>query len=287
MGQPGEIGTDASFWYGGIGKCAIYSYALPPARIMAHFNAMTGQPVTQIMQNTAEGGTSGTTVTDLNCGGLSGMAFDEVNITTGVSVTFDNAHAAHGKLAYKISSGATSANPYLGWVKQLSGPWDAIWWRTCLYLTANPASQHRIFAPMFNTSNPWSFAISSSGKIVMLNSGGSAVTTSAASIPLNQWFRVEGKIVADPSNGRAEVRLFSAADALAAAETNSVTGQNTGAAVTEVRFGHGVGGGVANLGPFWMDDLAISTLGYPGPPQVPLQPPIAPLYPPVMDPANW
>src|SRR5436190_10712109 len=62
-----------------------------------------GSPTIQkaSLENTAEGGSNGTTVTVGNSGGASGDPFDIVSIGGSSAIVFDNAHVHDGSLAYK------------------------------------------------------------------------------------------------------------------------------------------------------------------------------------------
>lgn len=215
-----------------------------------------------LLQNNAEGGTSGTTVTTGNSGGVSGNAFDAVNIGTGAAVTFDNTHAAHGGLSYNVSVGATSANANLQWSTSM-GAQTTIWFRAYYYLTANFSVAHRIFECTTSGTLVGSVELSTTGKIIMQNTAAAAVLTSTNSVPLNQWFRVEGFITGSATVGQLSFSLYSTQDSQLALESQTSTAtQNTTGSPDTYLFGII---GTTSTGPYWIDEPAISNTGLIGP----------------------
>jgi hypothetical protein len=91
------------------------------------------------------------------------------------------------------------------------------------------------------------------------------ILTTTSSVPLGQWFRVEGYITSNASTGQAELRLFSSPDSVIPTETQtSGADQDTlGGVLNQVRFGLATGS-AAGLS-WWMDDVAVSVAGYIGP----------------------
>jgi hypothetical protein len=215
--------------------------------------------------NSAEGGSSGTTVTTGNSGGASGNAWDVVGIGTGDSLTFDSTYAAHGLLSYKISTGS-SANPCdVQWSSSLTGSSvGEIWFRAYLYFTANPASAIKLIVANVSGTQAAALQLLTTGQLRWLNTSGATILTTTNSIPLNQWCRIEGFIVGSSTVGQVSVSLYDTPDSGTATETEtSAATQNTDGAMTLIRYGVDVG--VANIGPFWMDDIGVSTTGYLGP----------------------
>jgi hypothetical protein len=215
--------------------------------------------------NNAEGGTNGTAVTTANSGGASGTAFDSLGSGATTTLTFDNTHAAHKSLSYKILVGTTNNNSFLTWTTSLTGSSvTQVWFRVYLYLTANPSSTLRIIGARNGSTTRGNIAINSSGKLLLLNAAASILKTSTASVPLNQWFRIEGYILGDASVGQMEVKLFSTAmDEDTADETQTTTAlQNTGGSITRIDFGNP--SSLASY-TFWADDVAASSTGYIGP----------------------
>jgi hypothetical protein len=223
-------------------------------------------PLTQrkTFTNNFEGGTNGVTITPANSGGISGDAFTAVPIVAGGTVAFDNAHAAHGTLAAQIATGGTSGTAWAQWRPPPSNP---TWFRAYYYFTAFPVGSSEIILKaelVAGAGTICQFSVSTSGKIQAADAsfGNIPPFPSVTSIPLNQWFRIEGFIVGDPSVGQVELKLFKAMDSTIPDEVvTSAATVNTRAPVSQINFGT-FG---ANLGPFWMDDIGTSPDGYLGP----------------------
>lgn len=225
--------------------------------------------------NTAEGGSNTTAVTTANSGGVSGDAWQLVTASATCSLTFDNTHAAHGALAYKVLLGATAGESYGEWSTSLTAAATAgpLYARAYLYFTANPTIAVNPFRWLSTTTLRGLVQITTAGKIAVLNSAGTAVGTSSASIPLNQWFRLEASIVGSATAGQIIARLYNTADSTAVTETiTSAATINTGGTIDRCRYGH-AGTGSSNL-TFWMDDIAGSDVTWPGPSLITPPPPV-------------
>ena len=212
--------------------------------------------------NSFEGGTSGTTLTTANTGGASGSAFDTVNIGASATLAFDNTHAAHQSLSCKVATGVTATNTLAEWTTSM-GSQTTVWYRQYLYFTALPNPSLRPIAFRAGASLAAAIGISLTGKLQLINSGSSVVVTFTNVIPLNQWFRIEGFITGNASTGVISATLYSPQDSTIARETETATGQNTTGTLTQYWFGEQAS--AANAGPFWMDDLGISSTGPLGP----------------------
>jgi hypothetical protein len=209
------------------------------------------------LYNTFEGSTSGTTISTSNSGGASGDLFDTVNIGTSATLTFDNTHAVHGSLAASVSTPSVAASSYVLWSSgSLGGSPTQIWFRVYLYFTANPAHTFTV------VQSGGLIQITTAGKLFAKDSA-SGTLSGTATIPLNQWFRVEGFMTASATVGQIEMKLFKTADSTTADETDTSPASLNVSTNSSVRFG--VTGAFASIGPFWMDDLGVSTTGYLGP----------------------
>jgi hypothetical protein len=219
-----------------------------------------------LLTNSAEGITpSGTTVTTANSGGASGNAFDVVTVTSsGQTCASDSARSAHGALSIQLATGATAAGTFVRWNTSM-GTQTTIWFRVYAYYTANPASNIRIWNATASGTSCGSVLVSTTGKLLFANSAGTTVLTSTNSIPLNAWFRLEGFLTGNASTGQLEFKLFLTPDAVTPDETQtSAATQATTGPPTDYTFGNG-GTSTSNFGPIWIDDLALSSTGYPGP----------------------
>ena len=216
------------------------------------------------IRNIASGGTNGTTVTTGNSGGVSGTAFNVVTIGALATLTFDNTHAIHSALSYNVTTGSPAANSFVQWTTALGATVSQLWWEMYLFLTAYSASILRIVSVRNGATYQGGPGISSTGKVVLLNAAGSTVKTSTNSVPLNQWFRLEGFLIGDPSVGQLEAKLFiNNPDAITPDEIVTTTAvQNTTGPVNRMDYGNPSSQASFT---FWMSPLGASTQGYLGP----------------------
>lgn len=217
--------------------------------------------------NSLEGGTNGTTVTSANTGGTSGNALDTVSIGAGSVLAFDNTHAAHGSLALKCTAAAATFS-FGYWGTSLGAGQAQVWFRIYLYVTAAPAANARVVT-FWNTTSAGTqcgaLLINTAGKIIFQNAGSSTILTSAATFPLNTWFRVEGFLKASATVGQLEFKLFTTLDGTTTSDVQtSAATQNTGASVGSI--GWGISNSPASaVGPYWIDDFGASVTAYLGP----------------------
>ena len=148
---------------------------------------VTGVPATTGVthHNDAEGGASGAIATSASSGGGSGDAFQGVQSTATGAVTFDDTHAAHGSLAYKLS---TASGQYALLVWSLAATRCAL--RAYLYLEAPPTADSQLM--VLRTSGPAIRLDISTGRILRVNTvAGGVEHIFADPIPLNTWVRLE------------------------------------------------------------------------------------------------
>ncbi len=224
-----------------------------------------------VLTNSFEGGTNGAALTPLvsgNTGGASGNFFDAITATaaSGAVDVFDNTHVAHGTMACKIATGINSVQSLNRWSTSI-GAVPQVWFRTYLYFTAIPSALFRFigFANSSGSNTCATVAISPTGKVEFFNATGSAVITTANAIPLNAWFRVEGLLIGSATVGQMQLKTFTTAmDGQVPDEMLTSTAvQNTFGPPGLYSFGQV--SNQANVAPFWMDDIGLSTTGYLGP----------------------
>lgn len=217
-----------------------------------------------VLVNTFEGGSNGVTITTGNSGGVSGNAFDTLNIGSGATFAFDNAKAAHGSLSCKVATGASAAVSLAEWSASM-GSQAQVWFRLYLYFTGNPAASLAVWRGYQGISTLCAgLDVASNGTLFMQNAAFGTIFSTTTAIPLNQWFRVEGFAIGSASVGQAELKLYSNADSTTATESHtSAANQNTTGAMDHYRYG--VIASTANVGPWWMDDIGLSNTGYIGP----------------------
>jgi hypothetical protein len=214
--------------------------------------------------NNAEGGSNTTTVTTANSGGSSGSAFDVVTIGSGAALTFDNAHAAHGALSYKFVA-SSSGSVVSAWTTSLTGSSvTQVWFRTYVYITANPVIALKLVEAMSSTTQRASVSVGTTGKITLQNAAGTTLLTSTTTVPLNQWFRIEGFFIGSATVGQIECKIFTtSANAVSPDETLTTTAvQNNGGTINRLQFGNPTSG-VSYT--HWMDEVGASDTAYLGP----------------------
>ena len=211
--------------------------------------------------NSFEGIGNGVTVTAANSGGVSGDAFDSVTIPAGCTVISDNTHAAHGGQACKQQIGGTALGCAVNWLLTAAG---TVYYRAYLYVPAFPSATIRVVNVRSGASFAAAMALTATGKLQMQASTGGQMAITTASVPTGAWFRVEGFFIASATAGQGEVKLFTSMDSTSPAETKtSAATFNTLANFDQTQIG--IASNVATTGPWWLDDLAVSTAGYVGP----------------------
>jgi len=219
-----------------------------------------------LLVNSFETGSNGTAISTANSGGSGQNAFDVVSATN-ATVAFSSTQAAHGSLSCEFATGSTAADWAVEWTTSLGGaPWPQLYFRLYLYFTANPSAAYRIFA--LNNAGGVCAAIelNTTGTLRFNNSSGSQILATTASIPLGQWFRVEGFVIGSTANGQVSITLFDSMDSTTATEgpDTSTATQATSGPMTQAVYGN-IGATAANVGPYWMDDIGLSSTGYLGP----------------------
>lgn len=216
-----------------------------------------------LASNTFETGTNGVAVSSANSGGSADTAFDSVSIGTGATLAYDNARAVAGVLSCQVATGVSTSLSFAEWAAATLGTQDTVFLRGYFFFTANPAAAHRIMAAFGSATTRASIQVSASGKLRSHLPAGGIIQTMTASIPLNQWFRVEARITGSAANGQIEVALFSTAASSIPTEviTSSAT-QNLGGQIDSARWG--LSTALANVAPFWIDNVAVGIGGYVG-----------------------
>ena len=269
MGQSNSSASSGPYWFA---HAAVSSFG--PIGPATHEDALVSPAVvpciatigtsTRWLRNDAEVPSNGTTLTTANTGSSTSDAWDAVNIGALAALTTDTTHAAHGLQSIKSVTGSPAANSLTEWTTKLTtGTVPTLWWRIYCYMTAFGATQLRVISARTGVTYQGGPATNSAGKIVLLNAAGGTLKTSTTTLPLNQWFRLEGLVTGDPSAGVVETKIFASdMDAITPDETLTSTAVNTGAALNRIDFGNP--SSVASY-TFWWDDPAASVFGYIGP----------------------
>ncbi len=179
-----------------------------------------------VLQNNAEGGTVGVTVTTGNSGGASGDAFNQVTITGASSCVFANNVSAHGTQSYRITGIAgDTAKFYLGASDTAEGSL-----RVYFYLNNLPSTAQSVFQMQNSSfSSMASINLTASNQLRVTDTTGATLFTAAASLSGSTWYRIEMQVIAgvDASSGTIHFQYYQG-DSTTAEETYSSTTVNTG-----------------------------------------------------------
>ena len=216
--------------------------------------------------NNAEGGTALATVTAANSTGTGQTPFDAVSTPpAGAELIYDTAQVAHGTKSFGMSTGATAGSAYMEWGTNLP-PSSVHYFRANVYFTANPAATLIIAQGRNATASNSRISVNTTGKVVLSTGAGTTLLTSTASVPLNQWCRIEASIQPNASSttGAAELRLYQSLDGATTTDIQTGSAFDFLSTPTTI-FRIGIPASVANVAKFWMDDLAIDAGGFVGP----------------------
>lgn len=219
------------------------------------------------LANTAEGVTTGTTLTTtLSASG--GNAFDTVTQGTNATLQASTTQAAGGTESYRIVMGSPFANTRNIWSTSM-GTQTLIYGRMYLWMSALPTTNMAV-AQMATGSRMGAVVITTTGKIQWASQTTTlAGTASTATVPTSAWFRIEWSyqvIAAGNANGSAYYFNTAAVESATPTETITATAMVTNAQAnfTQVNLGQN-DGGLAAATNFYMDNLALSGTGLPGP----------------------
>jgi hypothetical protein len=218
-----------------------------------------------VLVNDFLGGTIGATLTPASTGGSSGNAFDGVD-SAGATVVFDATHAYYTGVAAKLATGGTGAAADFYWSSSLTvgGNPAQLYFRALCYFTANPSADLVIAYASHSGTRSAALVLASTGYLKFINTAGTTIFFSGQVIPLNSWFRVEGRITCSATQGQVELLVFDAPTAIVPSDaTVSALSQNTGTAIDTMLFGNNTA--AANTGPYWVAYVGASTSGYLGP----------------------
>lgn len=177
--------------------------------------------------NSAEGGTSGATVTTGNSGGTSGDAWDEVSIPAGTTLTYQTAAAYKGSRGYRVTTGTTSGHGAdMRWA--LAG-WPLVRQRFYIRFSALPGYESQVaYVSSPSGSLLARVMVTSTGKLSVFNAWFSRLWTSTNSLAVNTWYRIEFIVVPGTTYSNGTIRVAYAAGDGAVAETYVSTAANTG-----------------------------------------------------------
>jgi len=240
-GYPGASGgTDASVTPAAVGGVVTVPVAVSP---------------TLPRDNTAEGGTHTVDVTTGNSGGVSGYAWDAVTLDSGGLAKFNNLHAMHGVLGYKLT-GSGNGGAFLAW----STPQTTIYGRAYLLVQTFPAGTTSVIDARNSGVNAAAVRLNAAKKLEIWDGLGNLVGTGTTVLVQDTWYRIEFQFVFGLTTGSITARLYSG-DSTTLLETITASSLNTNSAMTDIRFSWRS----FTTDSAWFDDLQVNTTGFPGP----------------------
>jgi len=188
-----------------------------------------------VKSNSAEGGTSGTSVTAANSGGASGTAFTVFSKGSGAAVTYSAAANAHGVLGYSMT-GASGTATSMGW-NGYSAPSIAL----RFYYNPGPTLPSTVIrlADIRNASGTAArIELSAANQIFIQNNAGATVATFAHALQANTWYRIELAMSVSSSAATINAAYYLLDSTTPVDPAYATTTGNTGGAnVTQVTVG--------------------------------------------------
>lgn len=214
--------------------------------------------------NFGAGQIAATAITTANSGGSAGRAFDSVVGT----VTYDTVHTHSGVLSAKVdmAGGTTSQVRWVDGADQASATGYV---RAYVWLTGLPSQNLSV---IYVTDHGNAFLmrvrVRTDSTVDLLDSTGSVMVTTTATVAIGRWVRIEAKVVCSATVGQGQVRLYNAADSTTPTEDlTSTAAWNTGSTKPgQWRFGGVTNSAAADV--FWLDDVASSDTDWLGPARV-------------------
>jgi hypothetical protein len=215
------------------------------------------------LTNGFQGLTAGTTLTGGvggNSGGTSGDFFDAI---TG-PVTASNAAAAHETMG--VSCAAAAGEAYAEWFAQIVGTFGTFYSRAYLRNMTAPPANCKLISLFAASVVAGRLNIDSTGHIALTDTAGTTIGAASTTVVTGRAapVRIEFKVIADPTVGVLECRIFLTGDAVSPDEVMTRTAVNTGTAgaMNKVRFGPT---GTAITATMLLDDVGITDVDYMGP----------------------
>jgi hypothetical protein len=210
-----------------------------------------------------EGGTNGANVAAGAGASTGDTNFDAITRGTNATLAYDNTHPGRGSLGVKIATGASSVTSFVSWTTTI-GTQTTTYIRALCYFTANPAANHRVYLAQGATVARAAINLNTNGKFLFQNAAFGTVLTSNT-IPLNSQFRLEAKLVADASVGQWEYKIWYDPRSVGVPDDTQTSAATQALGGTSDTYRYGISAAAVSAGPYWLDDVAISTDGYIGP----------------------
>ena len=163
----------------------------------------------QLLAYNGLGGTNGAVVANTDTG--VGNTFDTVTLGTGGNAVYDNTHgSAQNCQSILFTIGSTSAQALCRWTPSFVDT-EQVWWSVYCYFTSYPATTFGFILGRHtaDAQNCGQWRINSTGHVLLSDATTTAQATSASVIPLNQAFRIEGRMLMSGGvGGLMEVRIY-------------------------------------------------------------------------------
>ena len=214
-------------------------------------------------RNIFEGGTPGVAITSGNSGGAS---LDPFGTVVG-NVTYANAQSKQAVSANGFLANGGTLNTYVRHDYPAPSTIES-YGRVYLYLTSYPSSQTQFVRFNTNAGTPSAFIrLAANGRMSVCNAANTIIQTAVNVTPLNQWVRVEWRLIPSTTVGEIQARIwFSAESAGAPDEDLSGTAQVLGADTNRVLYGIGATVTALTADYSWyMDEIVTGAQGWPGP----------------------
>lgn len=222
-----------------------------------------------LKQNSAEGGSNGTTVTTANSGGASGTPFDLVSIGSGGSIAYSTTEAMHGTCSICVAN-AAGVLTYFGF----SG-YSATQLVTRFYVRFDtlPGANGpvRLCDIRTGSTSVTRVVVDTGNHLVLQTNNGGTTLKVFSPLSVGTWYRIEVATTNGTSAGTISMDYY-LGDSTTPVETGyATTSANTGttANLTQVYYGSAAGPAAALT--LYLDDIAVQdgTLTYLGPALVP------------------
>jgi hypothetical protein len=219
--------------------------------------------------NNAEAQASGTAVTNANNAGTDADLLDEAVVGTNMTMTFDNAHPAHGTNGFKFALTSTAtAVTYAGWTgTQMGSPVTRLFGAFYFYLAAT-AITSSIRLIQFRDGAGLSAGIGCTNGLQgfqFRNSADAAVTPLTGTITANTLYRVEFDITFSATVGAGTINVY-LGDSVTVQGTSTVSTQAFGTQCDGFRAGFCTANFSSTSGDaVILDSLNANTVGVPGP----------------------
>ncbi|WP_433234012.1 hypothetical protein [Actinomadura nitritigenes] len=207
------------------------------------------------LNNGAEGGPLGATVSTANSGGASGNPFDLFAGTP--TITYDNTHAL-GTQSYKVVAGASAQQ--MAWSSASVGTVAEMWWRIYLWSSAAPSGVTGIIRWTIGGSQAARLRYETDGTLTLSDSGNAAEIATASAFPTGEWARIEGHIQFVATGAAVELRTYHGDSAT---PIEAVTGSAGGIGVNCDQISFGSFNAATWTG--WMDGINANDNGFKGP----------------------